>query len=125
MKVAGFGFRRAASIASLRDALAAAGGPQGLDALATLAHKADAPALQALAAETGLPIRAIAAEALADIDTPTRSARIMARFGTGSIAEALALAAAGAGARLLGPRACSTDAMAVAAIAHGMEGDRT
>ncbi|GBQ27746.1 precorrin methylase [Gluconacetobacter azotocaptans] len=119
MKVAGFGFRQAASLTSLRDALAAAGGATGIDALATVAQKAASPALLALAEELGLPIRALAAETLAHVGTPTRSDRVMARFGTGSVAEAVALAAAGAGAYLLAPRAVSADGMAVAAIAEG------
>lgn len=118
MKVAGFGFRQAAGLASLRDALAAAGGAQGIDALATVAQKAASPPLLALAAELGLPIHALAAETLAHVSTPTRSSRVMVRFGTGSIAEAVALAAAGTGASLLAPRAASADGMAMAAIAE-------
>ncbi|QEO18706.1 cobalamin biosynthesis protein [Acetobacter vaccinii] len=117
MMVVGFGFRHAASIASLRSALAAAGGSCGLHAVAALAHKAKAPALRALAEEMGLPIQALTAQSLAGIDTFTQSERIVARFGTGSVAEALALVAAGPNARLLAPRACSADGMAVAAIA--------
>jgi len=121
MMVAGFGFRQTASVASLRDALYQAGyqagGPAGVVALATLADKAGAPALAALAAEMGLPVRAIAWERLAAVTTLTRSARISARFGTGSVAEATALVAAGDGARLLGPRARSNDGLAMAALA--------
>ncbi|HZV10809.1 MAG TPA: precorrin methylase, partial [Novosphingobium sp.] len=45
-------------------------------------------------------------------------ARMIARFGTGSLAEALALVAAGPGARLIAPRHISTDGMATAAIAQ-------
>lgn len=118
MRVAGFGFRQAASLASLRDALAAAGGAKGIDALATVAQKAASPALLALAEEMGLPIHALEAEALAHISTPTRSHRAMTRYGTGSVAEASALAAAGTGAYLLTPRATSADGMAMAAIAE-------
>ena len=51
----------------------------------------------------------------------TQSDKVAEHFGTGSVAEAAALAAAGAGARLLGPRAVSADATAVAAIAEGTE----
>lgn len=119
MTVAGFGFRRAASLASLRDALSQAGGPVGVIALATLADKAGAPALLALATELGVPVCAIPGERLATVATLTRSARISARLGTGSVAEAAALVAAGDGARLLGPRAKSNDGMAVAALAVG------
>lgn len=119
MKIAGFGFRQAASLVSLRDALAAAGGAQGIDALATITQKAASPALLALAAELRLPIRALATETLAHVSTTTRSNRVIAQFGTGSVAEAVALAAAGTGAHLLAPRAISSDGMATAAIAEG------
>lgn len=121
MKVAGFGFRRATELASLREALAAAGGAEGLAALATLAEKADDPVFLALAKELSLPIAAVSADAVARIATLTRSERVMADFGTGSIAEAVALGAAGAGSRLLIPRAVSSDRMATAAIAEKTE----
>ncbi|GBR10350.1 hypothetical protein AA21952_3048 [Acetobacter oeni LMG 21952] len=118
LRIAGFGFRRTASLASLRDALAAAGGGRELDALATITEKASSPALQALARELGLPIHGLARETLEHVSTPTRSHRVMAGYGTGSIAEAAALVAAGPGACLLAPRAVSSDGMAVAAIAR-------
>ena len=119
MKVAGLGFRASATTAALHDALAAAGGAAGLTALATAAEKADAPALLALADALSLPIRAISPDSLKAQITATRSARIQSRFGTGSLAEAAALAAAGSGARLTGPRATSRDRTATAAIAEG------
>jgi cobalt-precorrin 5A hydrolase len=119
MKIAGIGFREAAGIDSLRSALTSAGGTDGVMALATAAEKAEARALVALATELHLPIRAIAPDALAAVETLTRSERVAARFGTGSLAEAAALAAAGPTARLLGPRAVSADGMATAAIAEG------
>ena len=119
MKVAGIGFRRDASAASLREALDAAGGADGLAAIATVNDKADAPVLTSLARELGLPVRSVAAERLAGIETVTQSALIDSRFGTGSIAEAAALAAAGRGARLISARAVSQDRMATAAIAEG------
>lgn len=121
MRVAGFGFRANAPLAALKDALARAGGGP-LDALATAAAKAEAPVLRALAAELGLPVLAQPPEALQAQTTPTRSPRIATRFGTGSLAEAAALAGAGPGAgpgaRLIGPRAISTDRTATAAIAE-------
>lgn len=119
MKVAGLGFRSNASVASLREALNAAGGPNGLAAVATVSDKADAVALQALAQELGLPIRGIPAAMLAEIETTTQSELIMTRFGTGSVAEAAAVAAAGRGARLISVRAVSQDRTATAAIAEG------
>ena len=99
--------------------LDAAGGPEGLAALATLSDKADAAALRALAQELGLSIRSIPAEALTEIETVTQSELIRAEFVTGSVAEAAAIAAAGRGARLISVRAVSQDRMATAAIAEG------
>ncbi|WP_420970564.1 cobalamin biosynthesis protein [Bradyrhizobium sp. B120] len=119
MKVAGLGFRSNASVASLREALDAVGGSKGLAAIATVTDKAGAMALQALAQELGLPIRSIPAEMLAKIKTATQSEFAKARFGTGSVAEAAAIAAAGRGARLISVRAVSQDRMATAAIAEG------
>lgn len=120
MKVAGLGFRAAADIDALRDALIAAGGSAGLDALATIVDKAEAAAIVALARELGLPVKAISNDALANITTTTHSDRIDAKFGVGSLAEAVALAAAGPGARLVAPRAISSNGMATAAIAEGI-----
>ncbi|OKO79183.1 cobalamin biosynthesis protein [Bradyrhizobium sp. NAS96.2] len=119
MKVAGLGFRREASVASLREALDAAGGAEGLAALATVSEKTDATALRLLAQELGLLIRGIPADALAEVETVTQSELVRAAFGTGSIAEAAAIAAAGRGARLISARAVSQDRMATAAIAEG------
>ena len=117
MRVAGIGFRSGAGVASLRAALAAAGG--GVQALATAEDKA--PALRALAAELGLPVIAVPAELIAAQDTPTRSPRVMARRGAGSLAEAAALAAAGPGARIVARRVTAPDRMATAAIAETEE----
>ena len=119
MKVAGLGFQRAASIDSLREALVVAGGARGLDALATASDKADAPVLISLARELGLTIKAISAEQLAGIETPTRSARIEMMRGVGSLAEAAALAAVGRHGRLVSARIVSSDKTATAAIAEG------
>ncbi|WP_164933745.1 cobalamin biosynthesis protein [Bradyrhizobium guangzhouense] len=119
MKVAGLGFKQDVTLASLREALAAAGGSDGLAAVATISDKADAEALKQLAREYGVPIRAVPADVLAGIDTPTQSRRITETFGTGSVAEAAALAAAGPRARLIATRVVSQDRTATAAIAEG------
>jgi cobalt-precorrin 5A hydrolase len=116
MRVAGFGFRKGATLAALQDALARAGGAAGLTALATVDHKA--PALQSLADLLHLPIRAIPAAVLPNQLTLTQSARVSALYGAGSVAEAAALAAAGPGARLISARAQSGDGTATAAIAE-------
>ncbi len=117
MIVAGLGFRKDAGIDSLRDALARIGG-HAAQALATAADKADAAVIQALAAERNLPLHAISLENLRNQLTLTQSARVQARYNTGSLAEAAALAAAGPGARLLGARVTSQDGMATAALAE-------
>lgn len=128
MMVAGFGFRRGATLASLRNALA-----QAIDATqpATPAHaitllavaqdKAEAPCLRALAADLGLPLCAVAPAHAAATPTLTNSVAVRALRSTGSTAEATALAIAlmhsGPGARLLHPRSVSTDRQATCAIA--------
>ncbi|MFT4117650.1 cobalamin biosynthesis protein [Bradyrhizobium sp.] len=119
MKVAGLGFRQDVTLVSLREALLAAGGGEGLAAVATVSDKAGAEALKQLARECGVPIRAIPPDVLAGIETPTQSKLVVEKFGTGSVAEAAALAAAGPRARLIGTRAISQDHTATAAIAVG------
>jgi cobalt-precorrin 5A hydrolase len=119
MKVAGLGFKRDVTLASLREALLAAGGPEGLAAVATVSDKADAEALKQLARECGVSIRAVPPDVLAGITTPTQSRLITEKFGTGSVAEAAALAAAGPRARLIATRVVSQDRTATAAIAEG------
>jgi cobalt-precorrin 5A hydrolase len=119
MRVAGIGFRKEATIESLRDALVAAGGARGLDALATATDKAEAAVIVALARELGLTIKPVPVELLARVETATHSARIETMFGTGSLAEAAALAAAGPRARLVSLRTISRDNAATAAIAEG------
>ena len=119
MRVAGIGFRAAATAASLRDAYARAGG--GAEALATASEKAGAAALVDFARSVGLRVLPVAAEALSAQQVLSRSELVARQFKTGSVAEAAALAAAGPGARLLGPRVVSEDGMATAAIAEGIE----
>lgn len=113
MRVAGIGLRSTASLETLQTLLARAG---AVEALATLADKAEHPALLALARAASLPIRALPREALAGLATQTRSCRIEQGFGTGSVAEACALAAAGPGARLVLPRITAQDGTATIAV---------
>ncbi len=117
MIVAGFGFRAGATLAALQDALARAGGPERVTHLATVAAKAGE--LMPLAGVRGVPVIAVDAGDLPGQSVLTDSERVNALFGTGSVAEAAALAAAGPGARLWGPRVVSTNGTATAAIAEG------
>ena len=123
MNVAGFGFRAEADLFSLREALREAlnlaGGTAGLTALATAEDKAQSPALQALAAELGLPVIAVPLAQL-PAQPASPSPHVPQRYGAHSLAEAAALAAAGPGARLLARRAVSVDRRATAAIAENM-----
>ncbi|MBN8294778.1 cobalamin biosynthesis protein [Rhodobacter sp. NTK016B] len=112
MIVAGFGFSTRATLASLQGALAATGGTPG--ALATLADKA--PALAPLARKMNLPLIEVSGPLP---DTPTQSPASLSARGTGSVAEACALAAAGPGAYLMAPRAVSPDGLATCALAKG------
>lgn len=118
MIVAGFGFRAGAGLPSLRAALALA--QPGLPPVTHLATAADkAAALAPLARALGLPLIGLAPGRLAGVPTPTRSAASRAARGTGSVAEAAALVAAGPGARLIAGRFISADRMATCAIAQG------
>ena len=117
MIVLGMGFRKSASLAALRDAFARAGGARA-QALATVEDKAAASVFRAFADECRLPVHSVALADLPDQPVQTRSNRVTALYGTGSLAEAAALAAAGAGARLLAPRVTSQDGSATAALAE-------
>ena len=121
MRVAGFGFRGSATVDSLRSAFALAEA-QGVSALAVPMDKSDAPAFRAFAGELALPVVSVAPAELEMADTVTRSPRVMAERGTGSVAEGVAIAAAGPGARLLGARVVSADRMATCAIAQLLAG---
>ncbi|MBP6304562.1 MAG: cobalamin biosynthesis protein [Giesbergeria sp.] len=120
--MAGFGFRAAATLESLRSALhmASNGSVIAITALATAADKANHPALMALARELTLPLMAVPLAQLTESSAAAVLAahsRIPERYGARSLAESSALAAAGQGAHLLAPRAVSADKMATAAIA--------
>ncbi|MFZ4288239.1 cobalamin biosynthesis protein [Variovorax sp. HJSM1_2] len=122
--IAGLGFRRAATTASLRAALHAAltnasstcPKTPALTALATAEDKAHAPAFTQLAAELNLPILAIPLVLLAS-QNAAPSAAVPARYGQRSLSEASALAGAGPGAWLLARRCQAADGTATAAIA--------
>lgn len=116
MRVAGIGCRPGAPLQALRDALDRADPQARATALASIAARA--PQVQALADLRGLPLHIVE---IAGIATPTQSPRILALHGTGSVAEAAALAAAGPGARITAPRVASGCGQATAAIAETTE----
>ncbi|MFG6137652.1 cobalamin biosynthesis protein [Halomonas sp. B23F22_10] len=116
MRIAGFGFRRSATLASLTEALErleACHGPA--DRLA--AADSMRPTVQALGEARGLETLAVPDETLASAETLTHSPRSRRARGTGSVAEAVAILAAGPSGELLGPRRVSADRRATAAMA--------
>jgi cobalt-precorrin 5A hydrolase len=117
MIAAGFGFRKEATASSLEDAYGRACEAAEPEVLATVDEKAMAEAFRLFADELGLPIKAVPPDVLAQQTTTTQSDASQERFGTGSVAEAAALAAAGEGARLLTVRQISADKLATCALA--------
>ena len=116
MIVAGFGCRSGASEESLQAALGAHG--EAVAALATLTHRQ--ALLAPLASALGLPLILVDPAAVAAVNTPTQSAASLAAHGTGSVAEAVALIAAGPGAQLAASRIISPDGQATCALARGV-----
>ena len=117
MIVAGIGFNTSATpkaLAKALDSALQAAGAVTLDALASAQAKATDGVLIAFAQSRALPLLAVD---VAGIATPSQSPRVMALFGTGSLAEAAALAGAGAGARLIVGKTTSPCGRATAAIA--------
>jgi cobalt-precorrin 5A hydrolase len=121
--VIGLGFRdraSARSIAEVLDVVATRAAMPGVArAIAVADDKAAHPGLRAAAHAAQLPIEAVAAAALraTDARVATRSEQVKKHRGVGSVCEAAALAAAGAGARLVVTRIVSADRQATAAAA--------
>ena len=106
MIVAGIGCRRGCTAEEIV-ALVRAAGPA--DALAAPAFKRDEPGLHQAALQLGVPLRFVAEDALAAVQTlcVTRSAAAERATGHASIAEAAALAGGGV---LVRPRIASANA---------------
>ncbi|MCC1494732.1 cobalamin biosynthesis protein [Cognatishimia sp. F0-27] len=119
MIVAGFGMRGAVTVDSLQDAYAQARRGRAVDLLAAPDDRARLAAFSAFGEAVARPVRGIDAAHLAAQTTQTQSPTVAERRGTGSVAEAAALAAAGPGARLIAARVISTDRMATCALAEG------
>ena len=100
-------------------ALAELMAPDGERRVFTLAAKADEPGLIEAAWLIGAPLTPLPLEALKAeaerILTPSTPAE--SRFGAPNVAEAAALAGAGAGGRLLGPRLAADGATCAIALA--------
>lgn len=120
LKIAGFGFRSKAPLASLAQALDQLIEQYGAIHRLAAAHSM-LPLVQQLGLLRSLEVIAVADAALASAPTLTHSARSMQARGTGSVAEAVALLAVGPGATLLGPRIISADRQATAAVAESAD----
>jgi len=115
MIIAGFGMRAEVTEASLQDALDQTG--YAPDAIVTVVDKVGINAFQAFARTQNLPIQAVSQVSLDQAQTQTQSQVSLYHRGTGSVAEAAALIAAGTGATLLSGRKISNDRLATCAIA--------
>lgn len=109
MIVAGIGCRRGSTADDVQDAVLAAlrqAGRCGIDLMATIPRRADEPGLREAAQALGTALAVPEDAALRDAAPHclTRSAHALALTGLPSVAECAALAGAGLGARLLGPR---------------------
>ncbi|MBZ9885899.1 cobalamin biosynthesis protein [Mesorhizobium sp. CA10] len=111
MMVAGIGSRKGVTAGDVRAAIETALEAHGLtmtalSALATGEIKRDEPAIFLAARDLDLPVLVISDAALQSVSSGTvsRSDASQAQAGTPSVSEASALAAAGKGANLLGPR---------------------
>ncbi len=119
MIAAGIGFRASAtpkSLARAYEMACVAAGVPGADLLAS--PKSDSAVLIDFAAQFALPL---CPADVAGVLTPTPSPRVQAMFGTGSVAEAAALIAAGPNARLLCTRQTSPCGRVTIAIAQSQE----
>ena len=116
----GIGFTSRADEVALFQALEAACGAGAVDVVATAEDKAMHTPLRKAAARLGLPLTPVPEMALKAMgpNVLTCSMRSLSARGVGSVAEAAALAAAGAGARLDGPRTVSADGQVTTAIAR-------
>lgn len=87
------------------------------DRLATVTERSRR--LSVLAGGRPEAIAAVHPAALRGIATPTQSPRVQALYGTGSVAEASALVAAGRAARIVTPRTTSSCGTVTGAVAEG------
>ena len=90
-----------------------------IKACATVTSKATSAAFQRFAQHQNLTILPLSLQQIARQKPVSYSALSYKLYGTGSVAEASALAGAGDGATLLGPRLISHSGQATCAIAKG------
>ncbi|MDX8507038.1 cobalamin biosynthesis protein [Mesorhizobium captivum] len=128
MMVAGIGSRKGVTASDVRAAIETALEARGLamtalSALATCEIKRDEEAIFLAGRDLALPVIVVADEALQVVsaDIISRSEVSQAHAGTPSVSEASALAAAGKGAKLLGPRTVLGAVTCAIALGGGTE----
>jgi cobalt-precorrin 5A hydrolase len=128
MMVAGLGCRAGATADAVAEAFAAALARCGLvgsqiDALATDSEKSGEVGIRALAEALGLPLIFVGAREMqsAADRAITVSERVVLLKGVPSVAETVALAAAGGAARLLAPRVATASVTCAIAVGEGAE----
>jgi cobalt-precorrin 5A hydrolase len=117
MIIAGFGFRASTTAATLCALL----GKAQVDGVAVAADKSHHPALLGLMQGCGKPLFVIALRELAYDRAQTPAPHQPERYGIMSLAESVALAAAGPTATLIQPRIIAADGTATMALAQGPE----
>ncbi len=120
MIVAGIGCTSRASLEEMEMLLQRMA--QGYKLMQIICLEAREPLVAPLAQVLDLPLLTLPRASLQGISTPTTSRRVMADFGTGSVAEACALLGAGAGARIVAVRESSGAGQATCALAEGNAG---
>jgi cobalt-precorrin 5A hydrolase len=131
MIIAGIGCRKGTPAAEIETAVSTALARARLDRgaigmIATSSAKEGEPGIAGAAAALGVPLTLVATAELATAGerVATRSQRVLALAGVPSVAEAAALAAGGAAARLIVPRVvvgAATCALAEAARVESVE----
>lgn len=116
--IVGFGLRQSATIASLQDAFLKVAENLPVSAISTLTDKAMLPAFSEFSRLMGMPIILLDKKNLEGVKTQTRSELIEKKFGVGSVAEAVAIAAKEPFGQLYRKRQISEDELATAAVAH-------
>lgn len=130
MLACGIGCRRGAPVedieAAIRAARVATACEAAIGLIATEASKVDEPALVEVARRLGVVLVGYGADELngASDRVLTLSQAAQAHKGVASVAEAAALLAAGADARLLGPRSAVPTATCALAVGEGRAGGR-
>ena len=128
MIYAGFGFREAAQLECFIELIERLKKVYCMDAqlsaIATIAQKAATPVFKELSDQTSLAIVALNPDDIIHQKTQSFSQDVMELYGTGSMAEASALAAATLAkpdykAQLMGPRVVSKQRMVTCAFARG------